>query len=104
MRRRNVHPKSSEVHIPYGTYRWEDGQRVNKRLEHIDRWETHAAVEIEITLEDINICLRPQPQLLSAAKVGVGACLWDSSIVLTAYLGTLKQVQAYVHACAPLII
>ena len=27
-----------------------------------------------------------QPRLLDAARVGVGACLWDSSFVLTAFL------------------
>lgn len=48
----------------------------------------HAADEIQITVDDITVLLRPQPHLLSAAKVGVGACVWDSSIVLTAYLGT----------------
>lgn len=58
----------------------------------------HAADEIEITVDDIKVLLRPQPHLLSAAKVGVGACVWDSSIVLTAYLGTYCQVQAG-HVC-----
>lgn len=27
-----------------------------------------------------------QPRLLDAARAGVGACLWDSSLVLTAFL------------------
>jgi hypothetical protein len=71
-----------------GACRWEDGQRVKKRLKQINRWEVHAADEIQIIVDDISVLLRPQPHLLSAAKVGVGACLWDSSIVLTACLGT----------------
>ena len=28
-----------------------------------------------------------QPHLLDASRAGVGACLWDSAFVLTAFLG-----------------
>jgi hypothetical protein len=86
--------KPCALDLQHVTCRWEDGQRVRRQLERINRWEVHAAEEIDIAANGINVHLRPQPHLLSAAKVGVGACLWDSSIVLTAYLGTLKQIPS----------
>lgn len=67
--------------------RWEDGQRVEKPLHTLDRWEVHASDDITVTAGGIGIRLQPQPQLISAARVGVGAALWDSALVLTAYLG-----------------
>lgn len=67
--------------------RWEDGQRVEKLLQTLDRWEVHASDDITVTAGGIDIRLQPQPQLISAARVGVGAALWDSALVLTAYFG-----------------
>lgn len=78
---------------------------MRKRLERLNRWEVHAAEEIQIAVNDVSILLQPQPHLVSAAKVGVGACLWDSSIVLTAYLGTCGNLHAHLsvklcgHGC-----
>lgn len=56
-------------------------------LDRLDRWEVHAADGIDVTVGNVTIHLQPQPRMLAAAKVGVGACLWDSALVLTAYLG-----------------
>ena len=33
------------------------------------------------------LCALLQPHGLAATEIGVGACLWDSALVLTAYLG-----------------
>ncbi len=42
-----------------------------------------------------------QPRLLAASRVGVGACLWDSSFVLTAFLGMiLLQVCLPIDFCS----
>eukprot|EP00884_Botryococcus_braunii_P004350 jgi/Botrbrau1/13916/Bobra.136_2s0009.2 len=59
--------------------RWEDGLRVERTLDGLDRWEVHAADCITINIGG--------PHCLTATKVGVGACVWDAAIVLAAYLG-----------------
>lgn len=80
--------------------RWEDGQRVEKRLDTLDRWEVHAADEITVIAGGVDILLRPQPHLLASAKVGVGACLWDCASCLTAYLGmVLGLARSCIQFC-----
>jgi len=73
---------------------WEDGHRLEKVLDRLDRWEVHAADGIDVTVGNVTIHLQPQPRMLAAAKVGVGACLWDSALVLTAYLGVNMNRRA----------
>ncbi len=72
----------------YTFTRWEDGEKVTKRLEKPDRWEVHAAESVTVTLgpELPPFTVVQSPLGLTAQKIGVGACLWDGAILLAAYL------------------
>lgn len=67
--------------------RWEDGEKVSKKLEHLDRWELQAAESVQLEVAAVSLHFRQNQQLLSAKRAGVGAVLWESALVLAAHLG-----------------
>ena len=79
---------SPAAHTEPSSRRWEDGQRVTKRLEKPDRWEVHAAERVAVTLGPLPapLAVVQQPNSLTARRLGVGAGLWDGAILLAAYL------------------
>ena len=70
--------------------RWEDGQKIKKTLYHPDRWEVHSAEQVTVTLGPPQalppLLVLQQPNSLTGARIGVGACLWDGALLLAAYL------------------
>lgn len=97
-------------------YRWEDGLPVQSWLDRPNRWQTQAAERVTLELSPgntvamqqqassscwatVHIACAParslssnsqscgmQPRALTAARLGVGACIWDGALVLAAYL------------------
>ncbi|WPT16973.1 EEF1A lysine methyltransferase 3 [Picochlorum sp. SENEW3] len=68
--------------------RWTDGERELKHLTHLDRWEVHSAESIVVRLYDLQLTVEQKPRDLSHDKLGVGACVWDGAIILSAYLAS----------------
>lgn len=68
--------------------RWTDGEKELKRLNHLDRWEVHSAERIVVRLQDLQLTVEQRPRDLSHDKLGVGACVWDGAIILSAYLAS----------------
>jgi hypothetical protein len=67
-------------------------------LETTDRWTLHSAVEMQVTMpwaHDVTVRLKQEPHALTAARLGVGACLWEGELFLAAYLGE-QRVQAVI--------
>ena len=67
--------------------RWEDGEKLSKTLEHLDRWELQAAESVQLEVAAVSLRFRQNQHLLSAEGAGVGAVLWESALVLAAHLG-----------------
>ncbi|KAK9832148.1 hypothetical protein WJX74_000691 [Apatococcus lobatus] len=65
--------------------RWQDGQKVRKELDGLDRWEVHAAHSLWVEAAGCKLKLQQEPHALAASRVGVGACAWDSAFMLLAY-------------------
>ncbi|KAK9815244.1 hypothetical protein WJX72_000525 [[Myrmecia] bisecta] len=66
---------------------WEDGQPVQSWLTSPDRWQTQAAERVTVEVQPgLSVLIQQQPSKLTANRLGVGACLWDGALVLTAYL------------------
>ncbi|KAK9844006.1 hypothetical protein WJX81_001714 [Elliptochloris bilobata] len=66
---------------------WEDGEPVQSWLESPNRWQTQAAERVILELAPgATITLQQQPRALTAARLGVGACIWDGALVMAAYL------------------
>lgn len=76
-------------------FSWEDGQRVERYLDQLDRWAMHAADEVTIEFPEVAVCLKQQPNAISATRMGVGACMWEGELVLAAYLGELASESSY---------
>lgn len=55
-------------------------------MEAPDRWSVHLADDIAVKLNGMTIHINQRPKSLSYSQVGVGACLWDGSLVLAASL------------------
>ena len=43
------------------------------------------------------MCLKQQPHALTAARMGVGACLWEGELLLAAYLSS-QPLHRYIGA------
>ncbi len=67
--------------------RWEDGAKVFKTLERLDRWELQAAERVQLDAAGVSLQFSQDQRLLGAGGSGVGAVLWESSFVLAAHLG-----------------
>ena len=50
------------------------------------RWSVHRADDLSVNLNGMTVHISQRPKSLSYSQVGVGACLWDGSIVLAANL------------------
>jgi predicted nicotinamide N-methyase len=76
---------------------WIDGQKELKKLNSLDRWLVHSANALDVSFTvakndvHMNVKVVQKPSHLGANKIGVGACLWDGSLILSAYL--LQQPQ-----------
>lgn len=87
--------------------RWEDGERVRKRLEEPNRWEVHSAEEVDVTLGDLRLRILQQPHQLAGAginpdKLGVAAALWDGALVLAGYLAAQPSYRYLGLKCVEL--
>ena len=51
-----------------------------------DRWLVHLADDLSVNLNGMTIYINQRPKCLAHSQVGVGACLWDGSLVLAANL------------------
>ncbi|CAL8472127.1 g11669 [Coccomyxa elongata] len=69
---------------------WEDGQPFTRTLDVLDRWAVHSSSEVFLKVQGVQITIRQSPAALLEQRVGVGACLWDASFVLTAFLAGLQ--------------
>jgi len=84
--------------------RWEDGEKVKKCLDKPDRWQVHAAEKVIVILgpELPPFTVVQSPLGLTAQKIGVGACLWDGTILLAAYLITQPSYKFVGAKCIEL--
>ncbi|CAK0787864.1 hypothetical protein CVIRNUC_011086 [Coccomyxa viridis] len=64
-----------------------------KSLTSVDRWTAQNASTITVKVSECSIRITQQPRLLDASRAGVGACLWDSAFVLTAFLAAQDQLK-----------
>ncbi|BDA47437.1 probable EEF1A lysine methyltransferase 3 [Coccomyxa sp. Obi] len=69
---------------------WEDGQPFTRTLDVLDRWAAHSSSKVSVKARGVQITIKQSPGALSEQRVGVGACLWDASFVLTAFLAGLQ--------------
>jgi predicted nicotinamide N-methyase len=85
------------MHVSLSFESWTDGERQVKTLvDGLDRWEVHCASRLTVTFSDdiestclddaIRLQVVQAPRALANEKMGVGACLWDGSIILGTYL------------------
>ncbi|KAK9905477.1 hypothetical protein WJX75_000614 [Coccomyxa subellipsoidea] len=66
---------------------WEDGHPFKRTLDVLDRWAVHNSLRVVVKACGTEVSIKQSPGALSEQRAGVGACLWDASFVLTAFLG-----------------
>ncbi len=75
------------------TDRWQLHSAVELMVSHqasLARSMLHAHVHLQVTLpwaDNVSVKLKQEPHALNATRIGVGACLWEGELFLTAYLG-----------------
>eukprot|EP00798_Chlamydomonas_sp_ICE-L_P020002 gene20002-26715_t len=81
---------------------WEEGKLVEEKPETTDRWTIHSAHELQIELAGCTVRLKQNPHALTAARMGVGACVWEGELLLAAYLASLPQHRYIGARCVEL--
>jgi len=79
---------------------WEDGERVERELDEVDRWQLQGADVITVHAEDVQVRLHQKPRDLKT--LGVGALIWEGAMILAQHMLTLPGDRFHGSTCVEL--